>query len=86
MNNKKEENNKKTKDEFEKIEVYFCKGSIGHFDEIEIFATIEGYEYLIECLTEFLEELKENELEELNLDSGIDVEYNCPSLRFFLKK
>ena len=86
MDNKENTKNIVNAEAFEKIEVFYYKGGVGHFDEVEIFATIKCYMYLIECLTKFVGDLKENKKVELNFDSGIVVEDNNPSLRFFYKK
>lgn len=50
---------------------------------INLYATIELYEYLKECLNDLVEELRESDLAEITLDSGIDVDCDSPSLGFY---
>lgn len=72
----------KTKGEIDTISLTYNINQ-ENIEEINVYATIEIYEYLTECLYCLVESLLENELGELSLDSGIDVDCDSPSLGFY---
>ena len=54
-----------------------------NIEAFNIYANIERYKYLKECLENFVEDLKEFIQAELNFDSGINVDCDSPGIYFY---
>ena len=54
-----------------------------NIETFNIYANIESYKFLKECLENFVEDLKEFIQAELNFDSGINVDCDSPGIYFY---
>ena len=54
-----------------------------NIETFNIYANIEMYKFLKECLEDFVEDLKEFIHAELNFDSGINVDCDSPGIFFY---
>ena len=54
-----------------------------NIETFNIYANIESYKFLKECLEDFVEDLKEFIHAELNFDSGINVDCDSPGIYFY---